>query len=121
MVESMRRLPSFVALLIVALGAVLLSAGEASAHNTWNGGYRKWPWKVDLVRSITTLPNTPPHSGESNHLAIDVGMNYETVYSLSPGTYIEFVDRYCFGKTLLIQDNDGSYIAYAHLDSASTP
>ncbi len=112
------RLLRFLIPLAVAAAVLLALSGSALGHNTWNGGYRKWPWKADEARYITTLPNTPPHNEEFNQLAMDVGMSYEKVYSLSPGTYYEFVDRDCLGWTLKITDNDGTYLLYAHLNSS---
>jgi hypothetical protein len=111
----------------VLIGIFLLFAGAigtepADAHNKWDGGYRKWPWKAELTRAVTTLPNTPPHSNEFNQLAIDVGMNFETVYSVShQGQYVEFTERFCLGWTLVMKDNDGTYMAYAHLDPDFVP
>ncbi len=107
--------------ILVALLGLFLTSSTAVAHNTYNGGYRRFPWVGDTVQTLTTLPNQAPHSGEFNQLAIDVGMNFATVYSISNGTFVEFVDRYCYGNTLTVQDNDGSYIIYAHLDPSVTP
>lgn len=70
---------AFILAILLIVSVLLISLWDAeivSAHNRWNGGYRKWPWKADTVRSITTLPNTPPHSSESNQLAMDFGMSY---------------------------------------------
>ncbi len=109
-------------LAVAALAALFLPPGdEAYGHNTWNGGYRKWPWKADAARVITTLPNTYPHSIETNQLAMDVGMTNETVYATSPSSYYDFRGRWGFGYSLVVRDNDGTYILYAHLDEHSTP
>jgi hypothetical protein len=109
---------------VTVVAAVIAGAGDADAHNAWNGGYRKWPWKAEAaLRSITTLPNTWPHSAQTNQLAIDIDMYYETVYSIAPttGSFVQFVDRFCLGFTLTVQDKDLSYVVYAHLDPAMTP
>ena len=76
------------ALLVAAF--ILASAPAAEAHNTWTGGYRKWPWKAGIDRTVTTLPGECPHCPGSETTsawkAIDVSMYYETVYSISPGS-----------------------------------
>src|SRR5439155_12166458 len=41
------------ALLVAAF--ILASTPAAEAHNTWTGGYRKWPWKAGVDRTVTTL------------------------------------------------------------------
>ncbi len=53
----MRRPVAVLIVALVSLLTLLIAADDASGHNTWNGGYRKLPWKADAVRSITTLPN----------------------------------------------------------------
>ncbi|MFN2614017.1 MAG: M23 family metallopeptidase [Actinomycetota bacterium] len=97
----------------------------ASAHNTWTGGYRKWPWRADTDITLGTLPGECPHcpgrESSSAWKAIDAGMNYDTVYSIAPGT-VNAVDTSGgskAGKYIRIKDADGSYITYEHLNSIS--
>src|SRR5439155_8542838 len=47
------------ALLVAAF--ILASTPAAEAHNTWTGGYRKWPWRGSDDRTLTTLPGECPH------------------------------------------------------------
>lgn len=100
------------------------AAIPAEAHNQWTGAYRKFPWKAGTSRTLGTLPGQCPHcSGQESSSAwkaIDVpDMDYETVYSISPGV----VDAYVAsaggaGNYLRVKQADGTYIVYEHLDSA---
>jgi hypothetical protein len=106
---------------IISLTAILLiPAGTAKAHNKWQTSYRKWPWKVDQIRTLNTLPGESPHSGQSNQLAIDVLMSSgERVYSITPGiTSYEFDD--CVGNYMVVQDSApaGRFHTYEHLNSS---
>ena len=109
------------ALLVAAF--ILASTPAAEAHNTWNGGYRKWPWRGSDDRTLTTLPGECPHcpgvETSSASKAIDVAMNYETVYSIAPGTIsIYSTTGGKAGIYLQVKDADGSYITYEHLSKA---
>jgi hypothetical protein len=109
------------ALLVAAI--ILTSTPAAEAHNTWNGGYRKWPWRGTDDRTLTTLPGECPHcpgvETPSASKAIDVAMNYETVYSTSPGTISIFTTTGGKAGTYIqVKDADGSYITYEHLSKA---
>ena len=109
------------AVLLGAILAVIVAAPPAVGHNEWNGGYRKFPWKASRDRTLSTLPGQCPHcpgvQSSSAWKAIDVAdMDYETVYSIAPGT----VDVYDAtgggaGQYLRILDKDGSYVVYEHL------
>jgi peptidase M23-like protein len=106
------------ALLVAAF--ILASTPAAEAHNTWTGGYRKWPWKAGIDRTVTTLPGECPHCPGSETTsawkAIDVSMNYETVYSISPGSIALYQPSGGkAGMYLVVRDADGSYITYEHL------
>ena len=109
------------ALLVAAF--ILASTPAAEAHNTWNGGYRKWPWRGSDDRTLTTLPGECPHcpgvETSSASKAIDVAMNYETVYSIAPGTIsIYSTTGGKAGIYVQVKDVDGSYITYEHLSKA---
>jgi len=109
------------ALLVAAF--ILASTPAAEAHNTWNGGYRKWPWKAGTDRTVSTLPGECPHcpgdESSSAWKAIDVSMNYETVYSISPGSIALYQPSGGLaGMYLLVRDADGTYITYEHLSRA---
>ena len=107
----------------LAAAFIMASTPAAEAHNTWTGGYRKWPWIAGEDRTLTTLPGECPHcsSGESSSAwkAIDASMNYETVYAVSPGTVSAYSPS--GGKAgiyLQTKDVDGSYVTYEHLSKA---
>ena len=109
------------ALLVAAF--ILTSTPAAEAHNTWTGGYRKWPWRGSDDRTLTTLPGECPHcpgvETPSASKAIDVAMNFETVYAVSPGTISTFsTTGGKAGTYLQVKDADGSYITYEHLSKA---
>ena len=109
------------ALLVAAF--ILTSAPVAEAHNTWSGGYRKWPWRGSNDRTLTTLPGECPHcpgvESPSASRAIDVAMNFEDVYAVSPGTVTSFTTSGGKAGTYLqVKDADGSYITYEHLSKA---
>ncbi|MFA5891941.1 MAG: M23 family metallopeptidase [Actinomycetota bacterium] len=103
--------------------ASMWAAVPAEAHNQWTGAYRKFPWKAGTSRTLGTLPGECPHcsgrESSSAWKAIDVpDMDYETVYSVSPGV----VDTYVAssgpaGLYLRIKQPDSTYIVYEHLDS----
>lgn len=106
-------------LLTVAIGTI---AQPASALNTT--AFRKWPWVAGQVRRVTTPPGVCPHcpgrESSSAWKAIDIGdMDFETIYSVSPGT----VDFYAAnssggaGHYLRIKEaGSSSYITYEHLE-----
>jgi hypothetical protein len=109
------------ALLVAAF--IMASTPVAEAHNTWTGGYRKWPWRGSQDRTLTTLPGECPHcpgvESPSAAKAIDVAMNYETVYSIAPGTVVLYTTTGGkAGNYLQVKDADGSYITYEHLANA---
>lgn len=110
---------------LVALAAAVLAATAmpADAHNVHEGAYRKWPWRAGKERVLTTLPGECPHcpgvQSSSSWKAIDVDMNYETVYSIGPGR----IERYepsggGAGKYIRVADDDGTYFVYEHLSQA---
>lgn len=111
-------------LLALVTLTVLLQPTVASAHNVYDGAYRKFPWKAGTDRTLTTLPGQCPHcpgsESSSAWKAIDIGnMDYETVYSIGPGT----VSAYSSGGSgagmyLRIKDSDGTYVTYEHLSRA---
>ena len=114
------RLLRFVLPALLVAAFVLASTPAAEAHNTWNGGYRKWPWKAGADRTLVTLPGECPHCSGSESSsawkAIDASMNYETVYSISPGSIVLYQPSGGkAGMYLLVKDADGSYITYEHL------
>ena len=109
------------ALLVAAF--ILTSTPVAEAHNTGTGGYRKWPWRGSNDRTLTTLPGECPHcpgvESPSASKAIDVAMNFEDVYAVSPGTVTTFTTTGGkAGSYLQVKDADGSYITYEHLSKA---
>src|SRR5207248_1188171 len=109
------------ALLVAAF--ILASTPAAEAHNTWNGGYRKWPWRGSDDRTLTTLPGECPHcpgvETSSASKAIDVAMNYETVYSIAPGTIsIYSTSGGNAGIYLQVTDVDGEHITRDHIIEA---
>ena len=111
-------------LLVLTACAIVLQAAPADAHNMRAGGYRKFPWRAGHGRTLSTLPGECPHcpgkQSSSAWKAIDVAdMDYDTVYSIAPGT----IDAYsagggAAGMYLRIRDNDGSYVTYEHLSRA---
>ena len=82
-----RRHPS---VLIAAVVLCVVVATPADAHNTWSGGYRKWPWRSGTDVTLGTLPGECPHcegqESSSAWKAIDALMDYDTVYSIAPGS-----------------------------------
>ncbi|MGZ4207750.1 MAG: M23 family metallopeptidase [Actinomycetota bacterium] len=108
---------------VLAAAAFMASTPAAEAHNTWVGGYRKWPWKAGTDRTLTTLPGECPHCSGSESSsawkAIDASMNYETVYSIAPGSIAVYQPSGGkAGMYLQVKDADGSYITYEHLSRA---
>jgi peptidase M23-like protein len=108
---------------VLAAAMFMASTPAAQAHNTWVGGFRKWPWKAGADRTLVTLPGECPHcpgaESSSAWKAIDAAMNYETVYSISPGTVAVYQPS--GGKAgiyLQIRNPDGTYITYEHLSKA---
>jgi hypothetical protein len=108
---------------VLAAAMFMASTPAAEAHNTWIGGFRKWPWKAGADRTLVTLPGECPHcpgaESSSAWKAIDASMYYETIYSISPGTVAVYQPS--GGKAgiyLQIKNPDGSYITYEHLSKA---
>lgn len=108
------------AITALAIAATLLPATPAAAHDTYDGAYRKWPWRAGRERTLTVLPGQCPHcpgiQSSSAWKAIDANLDYETVTSIGPGT----VDIYepaggRAGKFIRIRDADGTYLTYEHL------
>lgn len=93
----------------------------AFAYNDWNGSYRKWPWRAGAAETLSTLPGQCPHcpakQSSSAWKAIDVAtMDYETVYSIAPGTVDAAVaSGGAAGLYLRVKDADGTYVTYEHL------
>jgi hypothetical protein len=115
-----RVLTLIVACLVVP--CVLYTSVPADAHNTWVGGYRKWPWKAGADRTLTTLPGECPHcpgvQSSSAWKAIDVAMNYETVYAVARGSLTYEPSGGKAGIYVQIKSGDGTYITYEHLKQA---
>jgi hypothetical protein len=109
-------------LVILVVGGSLFSSVPASAHNTWVGGSRKWPWKASSDRTLTTLPGECPHcsgaESSSAWKAIDANMYYETVYAITNGTLTYEPSGGKAGIYVQIKNPDGSYITYEHLKQA---
>src|SRR6266540_3473393 len=90
MADRAKRARVLTLIVVTLVFGVLYTIVPAEAHNTWVGGYRKWPWKAGVDRALTTLPGQCPHcpgmESSSAWKAIDVAMNYETVYAVVRGS-----------------------------------
>lgn len=109
------------AMLVIAFTMCVVGvARPADAHNSWTGGYRKFPWKAGTSIGLSTLPGQCPHcsgrESSSAWKAIDALMYYDTVYSVSPGTVDAAVaSGGGAGMYMRVKDSDGTYITYEHL------
>jgi hypothetical protein len=108
------------ALVVAALMAIIATPLAAEATNTWPGAYRKWPWKAGSTTTLTTLPGQCPHcssrESSSSWKAIDAAMDYDTVYSVAPGSIDATVSSSGgAGMYLRVKDADGTYLTYEHL------
>ncbi|MFP5225367.1 MAG: M23 family metallopeptidase [Actinomycetota bacterium] len=91
-------------------------AVPADAYNTYWSSWRRWPWRNSTSAQLTQV-NGHTYASNSARQAIDIGMRYETVYSVLPGVVHQTGNDGRAGTYLMVLGDDGTYYTYQHLDS----
>lgn len=103
---------------LLAITATLLPQPADAAMSTV-GSWRRWPWRNGTTETLTQVGGHS-YASPSARKAIDVGMRYERVHAIGPGTVVTVSTDRAAGNYIQVQSDDGTVITYEHLARLDT-